>query len=273
VIAAVTSVALTAPTTARGTTLIATVTVTSGGNPAIAGTVSFYDGTTLLGTEPLSNGIASLNVGVLSSGSHSFSAAFSGGDTFSTSGSTLVVSTDGPWVTSVSRYGFHAQPTYLLIRFNGLLDLTSAQNPRNYQILGPAGHRIVVISAVYDSATDTVTLVPAGRLNVHWKYRLTVVGNDPSGLTSPSGVLLDGAGNGQPGSDYVTSLTWRNLAGRAGTLPTLGLVDAANLRAITSQTSAHHAQSKSHRSAVDHILAEGSLHVSPGHRALHRNRH
>ena len=232
-----TSTTLTASTTAQGTMLTANVVVTSPGNPPIVGTVSFYDGGTLLGTVPVSNGVATLNVGTLSPGSHSFSAVFSGGGTFSASESSLVVSTDGPRVTSVLRYGFHWQPTYLLVNFNGPLDPTSAQNPSNYQILGPSGHRITVVSAIYDSATHTVTLVPAERLNIHRRYRLTVNGTAPFGLTNPSGELLDGAGNGHPGSNYVTSVTWRNLAGRASKLPTLGLVHAARPRPARTQTS------------------------------------
>ena len=61
--------------------LIANVVVTSPGNPPIVGSVSFYDGTTLLGTEPVSNGVATLSAGSLSPGSHSFSTVFSGGGT------------------------------------------------------------------------------------------------------------------------------------------------------------------------------------------------
>ena len=53
---------LTAATTVQGTTLTATVVITSPGSPPIVGTVAFYDGSTLLGTEPVANGVASLNV-------------------------------------------------------------------------------------------------------------------------------------------------------------------------------------------------------------------
>lgn len=120
-------------------------------------------------------------------------------------------------MTGVLRYGFHEQSTYLLLDFNGPLDSSPAQNPLNYQILGPCGHRIRVVSAIYDSASDTVTLVPAERLKLHRRYTLRVHGKAPSGLASPSGILLDGAGNGHPGTDYVASITWRNLSGRAGT--------------------------------------------------------
>ena len=63
VVPAVTSTTLTASTTAQGTTPIANVVVTSPGNPPVVGSVSFYDGSTLLGTEPVSNGVATLSVG------------------------------------------------------------------------------------------------------------------------------------------------------------------------------------------------------------------
>ena len=99
VIPAVTSVTLTASTTAQGTTLTANVVVTSPGNPPIVGTVSFYDGSTLLGTVPVSNGVATLNVGSLSAGSHSFSCRFLRRWDFLDEHSSLVVSTDGPRVT------------------------------------------------------------------------------------------------------------------------------------------------------------------------------
>ena len=269
VVAAVTSTTLTASTTAQGTTLTANVVVTSQGNPSIVGTVSFYDGTTLLGTEPVSNGVAILNVGSLSPGSHSFRTVFSGGGTFSESTSSLVVSTEGPQVTGLRRYGFHWQPTYLLLNFNGPLDPTSAQNPLNYQVLGPGGHRITVVSAIYDPATQTVTLVPAERLNIHWKYSLTVNGAAPSGLTNPSGVPLDGSGKGQVGSNYVTSITRRNLVGKASKLPTYYLVHQAPPPPGITLTSPQHAKVAApkytkvalHAAAVDHLLVTKSLRV------------
>ena len=216
VIQAVTSTTLSGSTSSQGTTLTANVVVTSPGNPPVVGTVSFYEGDTLLGTETVTNGVATLNLGALSPGSHSFRAVFSGGGTFSTSDSSLVVSTDGPQVTGVLRYGFHMQPTYLLLDFNGPLDPARLRTRRIIEIVGPGGHQIRVVSAIYDSATHTVTLVPAERLNIHRRYRLTINGTTSSGLTNPSGTLLDGVGNGEPGSDYVTSITWRNLSGRAG---------------------------------------------------------
>jgi large repetitive protein len=285
VIAAVTSTTLTASTSPQSTTLIANVVVTSPGNPPVVGFISFYDGAALLGSEPVSNGVATLNLATLSPGMHSFKAVFSSNGTFSASEASLVVSTDGPQVTHLLRYGFHWQPTYLLLYFNGPLDPTSAQNPANYQILGPSGHRITVVSAIYDSASHTVTLVPAERLNFHRRYCLTVNGVAPSGLTSPSGFLLDGAGNGHAGSNYVTTITWKNLAGRASKLPTLSLVHTAPPPPAKAQTlphhtkvtlhsaaearprpakvqmSPHHAKVTLHSAAVDHPLVTNSMHL------------
>ena len=66
------------PPPPQGITLTASVVVTSPGSPPVVGNVSFYDRGTLLGTAAVSNGVAILNVGSLSPGSHSFSADFSG---------------------------------------------------------------------------------------------------------------------------------------------------------------------------------------------------
>jgi hypothetical protein len=161
----------------------------------------------------------------------------------------------------VLRFGFHVQPTYLLLSFNGVLDPATAQNPVNYQILGPSGHGIKVVAAAYDSATHTVTLVPTERLNIHRRYFLTVNGAAPAGLSNPAGVFLDGAGNGQPGTNFVTTITCRNLAGRASKLPTLGLVRGAPPRPTNSLTLPHSKIVSLHIAAVDHLLMTEALRV------------
>jgi Bacterial Ig-like domain (group 3)/Right handed beta helix region/Periplasmic copper-binding protein (NosD) len=264
VVPATTSTSFSSTTSPQGTTLTADVVVTSPGNPPIGGTVSFYDNGTLLGTAPVTGGVATLNVSSLPAGAQALSAVYSGTATLAGS-SSPVAPTDGPLVTDVARYGFHDQATYLLLSFNGPLDLASAQNALNYKIVAPDGRRIAVASAIYDSATDTVTLLPSERLNIHRRYRLTVNGTADPGVMNPAGVLLDGANNGKPGSNFVASLTWRNLAGRASTLPTLGLVDAARQQAVRAQTALRHAEAKLHGAAVDHVLAQISLHGSSHH--------
>jgi parallel beta-helix repeat protein len=265
VISNTTTTTLTSTTTSQGTTLFANVVVTSPGDSSASGTVSFYEGTTLLGTEPLVNGVASLNVGALPAGAGTFTAVFSGGVTSASSQGSLVISTDGPKVTAVARYGFHDQSTYLMLSFDSSLTPALAETVSNYVIIGPGGHRMKVASAIYDPATNTVTLVPAERLSIHKSYRLTVNGEAPSGLTNLAGLLLDGSATGQPDGNFVTSLTWRSLAGRAKQLPTLGMVHAAARAAAAVEASRQLDHANAQAAAVDHLLARVSVHVRGGH--------
>jgi Bacterial Ig-like domain (group 3)/IPT/TIG domain len=276
-------------------TFTATFTTTEVGTDPLTGTVAFYDGTTYLGTVPLTgkaglsnsvaspmvSGTASLSTSSLAAGRNSITAVYSGDANYSVITAPPVsvqvvpavtkVTLDGPQVMSVARYGYHDQKTYLVIYFNDPLDPTSAENIANYTIAGPVhepghpSHRIHVGSAIFDSATNSVTLVPTARINIHQTYTLTINGTTPSGVTNTSGLLLDEVGNGQPGRNNVTSLTWRNLAGRARTLPTLGLVDAARVSNAIAKTSTQHIHTTLHTAAVDHLLETGSLRGTKHH--------
>nr|WP_303652775.1 Ig-like domain-containing protein [Paludisphaera mucosa] len=208
---ATTSTTLKAVTTGGGTTLVSTVVVTSPGNPPLSGTVSFYDGNTLLGTSTLVDGVASLALGVSPAGSHTYSALFSGGGTSSASATSVAVTTGGPQIIGLSRYGFHARSTVLILYFGAPLDASGAQDVSNYIITDGRGRRIAVSSATYDPATLTVALRPSSRLNIHNAYGLTVIGTGSAGLRAVSGVPLDGAGNGGSGTNFVTRITWTAL--------------------------------------------------------------
>jgi hypothetical protein len=81
----------------------------------------------------------------------------------------------------------------------------------DYQIIGPSGRRIAIDSAVYDATDHTVTLHPRDRLSIHRHYRFTVRDVRSGALSDPTGDPQGGADSGQSGSDYVTTLTWRNL--------------------------------------------------------------
>ena len=70
---------------------------------------------------------------------------------------------------------------------------------------------IPLVAARYNPAADAVTLAPSRRLPLRGTYQLTVVGTPPGGLTDASGVFLDGAGNGQPGSNFVTIINHSSL--------------------------------------------------------------
>ena len=247
--------------------LTANVVVTSPGNPPVVGTVAFYDGTTLLGTEPVANGVATLNVLALAAGVHHFSAVFTGDGAVSTSQASLVISTANPTVNSVVRYGFHSQPTYLLLKFSTPLNPESAEDLSNYSLVGPM-HRegvhsgsVQIGSAVYDPAAQTVTLALVGRWNIHLRWQLTVNGTPPGGVKGPSGAMLDGTARGgsvsvtTAGSNYVTTISMRSLAGRASKLPTLGLANSVS-----------EARSRAHAAAVPPSIRRGQpFRLAPWH--------
>jgi hypothetical protein len=98
-----------------------------------------------------------------------------------------------------------------VLTFDKPLDAASAQNVRNYRLLNPHGRAGRIAFAAYNPAKLTVTLFPALRLDLHRSYQLTVVGKPPNGVRDTTGKLLDGAGTGQPGSNFVTEVTSANL--------------------------------------------------------------
>ena len=111
----------------------------------------------------------------------------------------------------VQRYGIHWMPTTLVLYFNQALDPARAQDVQEYQLVDPHGHDVAITAADYDPTTDTVTLHLSQRINFHRRYKLTVDGASPSGLTDSQGVLLDGKATGHPSSNYVTTVDRRDL--------------------------------------------------------------
>ena len=114
-------------------------------------------------------------------------------------------------LTNVQRFGVHLQPTLIVLTFNTPLNPATAQNVANYQIFGPTDSKhpasIPIISAVYNPATDMVTLHLGARLQVHHPYRLTI-----NGIVNSTGSLLVGS-NGVAGSTNATTLDRSQLSG------------------------------------------------------------
>ncbi len=126
------------------------------------------------------------------------------------------MSTTGPTVTNLQRFGFHNQPTIFVLTFNEGLNAASAQNINNYTLVpivnGTAGTPIPLSSAVYDATNNTVTLSPANTVYLFAQYQLTVNGTSPSGVTDTSGNFLAGA-NGASGTNFVQTFGQEILAG------------------------------------------------------------
>jgi virginiamycin B lyase len=123
------------------------------------------------------------------------------------------VKSNGPQVTSVRRFGFHAQPTRLVLTFSEPLDAGRADDPNNYQIVAlKAPHRgIRIKTAVYDRVAESVTLTPVHSLNLHNLFRLTVIGNAPNGVTDTAGNPLYAVSDGVPTMDFVAIVSAADL--------------------------------------------------------------
>ena len=164
------------------------------------------------------NDQAVLTLSSLTAGAHTITATYNGGPSFASSSALApltetVDSTAGvpPEITRVERYGYHMHPTFLVLFFNEELDPARAQDRHNYRIIGPSGQHIGVKAAFYNATTQTVTLGPDQLIDFHHNYRLIVNGKGSSGVDDGHETLLDGIGDGDPGSNYVTTLNWRNL--------------------------------------------------------------
>jgi len=265
-----TVVVASSPTATTGQPITFTASVARQHGVTPTGTVTFLDGQRPLGSSALdASGQATLPVSTLGVGSHTITAVYGGDATFAGSSSTVAnvvispASADGPRVTGLVRYGFHAQPTIFVLSFNGPLDPARAENPLNYTLVGPVGglgrggKPLAIGEAIYDAAARTVTLLPVHGLNVHGRYTLRIHGTGPLGVAGPTGLSLDGAGTGQAGSDYVTTFGRSILVGaaRAYSVPIPGRVEQVATRRRTT-------------AAVDSLLNSGELHVQ-SHRAGH----
>ncbi len=126
-----------------------------------------------------------------------------------------IVSTP-PQVTSLQRFGFHAQQTQLMLTFSEDMNAATVQDLSNYSLaaIGPHHSRSVrIVSATYDTANRTATLTASHPLPLRLRYQLTVNGSTPTGLANTDHVLLDGAGTGAEGSDYQREFGREILAG------------------------------------------------------------
>ena len=128
-------------------------------------------------------------------------------------------------MVSLARYGYHEQPTYLVIYFDGSLDPSSSQKASNYKVVGPIkrpGSHKLVTSAKYDAANDTVTLAFKRRFNLHYHYRLIIKGSGPSGITSTANIPLNATAATEPGRNDVVRFGPKILAGPASLRTSFG---------------------------------------------------
>jgi hypothetical protein len=257
-----TTLSATASSSAAGQAVVFTAMVSGpAGAVAPSRTVTFLDGTTTLGTGTLNaSGVATFTTRSLAPGAHAITASYGGDENYLSSTSAAVTeqvnaspaATPAPTVLNVQRFGFHDQPSVLVLTFSAALDPSRAQDPGCFTVTG-GGRTFAVTTAVYNPSAHSVTLRFGRFLNVHHHYKITVDGTTPDGLTSASGVALDGTSTGRPGSDYVQSIGMGILAGRASSA---GVSLATINTPSRSVVPAH---------AVDALLAAGHVAVVRRH--------
>jgi virginiamycin B lyase len=108
-----------------------------------------------------------------------------------------------PVVTRLNRIGLHQQPPRIVLAFSAAMNPGTVQNINNYIITGLNGRRVGIEGVLYDASNRTATLFTQRPISLYLPYRLTVIGTGPTGVAAATGQLLDGNGNGQPGSNFV----------------------------------------------------------------------
>jgi hypothetical protein len=179
-------------------TLTATISVPSGDTAPSEGTVTFYDGTTPLGSEPVSQGTASLTLTRLGVGSYSITASYQGDANYasSTSGAQADSAQSILPVAGLSYPGG--------IAVDGQGDVFIADSKANDVVeLSANGKNSVIASGLSDPlglAVDNagdVFVVENGNsrvVEVPFPYNTTPE-TIFSGLLDPFGVAVNGAGN------------------------------------------------------------------------------
>jgi uncharacterized repeat protein (TIGR01451 family) len=172
-----------------------------------------------------------------------------------------------PTVVSLERLGYHAGPTTLSLRFSAPLDPATAVDLHNYRLFevlkGGRREAIRIKSATYDPSSRTVTLAPAHQLYLFGHYQLAVNGKSPTGVSDVYGNLLDGAGTGRPGSNYVRKFGSEVLVGQSPPAgPRAAKAHAAATKAHAAVAKAHAAATKTHAAAAKAHAAATKTHAA-----------
>jgi hypothetical protein len=210
-------------------TLTAAVSAADG-NAATGSVIFFADGQALGPAVSLAvvNGqdIATFTTSLTTAATYELSAQYQGSSTYSGSLSNTIADvvspvtqpvpqpTTGPAVVSVDWLGNHSTSTTIVLQFNQALDAGPAQTTSNYTILtkglhgqfGKGSKHVALKSAIYNAATQTVTLRASRPLRVGQRYELTLKGAVSGGLSDIGGIMLDAVSKGSQGRNFVAVL-------------------------------------------------------------------
>ena len=220
VTAASTTITLVASPTATqyGDPVTLTATVTSGAT----GTVSFYDGSVLLGTGAVSNGVATLTTTTLVAGTHTITAVYNGDATYASSQS-------GPATVTVAKKTAPGGGAALTITVqNASREYNTADPQFNYVVTGTLvngdTYATAVIGTPVYSSTDTAAS-PAGStfpINLSGlssaNYLIAVVPGTLTIVTAPTTTTLTTSTASAQYGDPVTLTATVAPSGATGTV-------------------------------------------------------
>jgi hypothetical protein len=111
--------------------------------------------------------------------------------------------TTPPEVSVLSWNGTSHAITSIALAFDAPLNSALATDGANYRLISAKGQIIGLRAISYSSATDSVTIIPTAPLGMNQYFQIVVLGTGPTAIRDIAGNILDGAGNGVPGSNYV----------------------------------------------------------------------
>ena len=116
-----------------------------------------------------------------------------------------------PQVTGLTWTGSSQAISNLTLSFTAPLDPNEATNPANYHLVNlSSGGNVPIASIQYNSASFSVTIVPASPLPSGQYEQIRVVGTGPTAIRDIAGNILSGNGSGTAGSDYVATFAQGN---------------------------------------------------------------
>jgi hypothetical protein len=143
----------------QSVTFTATVAATAPGAGNATGSVSFFDGTTQIGTGNLSAGVATLTTSTLSAGSHSITAVYSGDSSFVTSTSSAVSQVVNPGAANTPTFGTPTSTadgfTVQIINYNGSFTYAETATVGSVSINGTG---FLTVAGVLPNTSSTVTI-------------------------------------------------------------------------------------------------------------------
>ncbi len=109
-----------------------------------------------------------------------------------------------PEVSQLNWSGSAHSITSINLTFDAPLNSALATDAANYELIGATKGQVISFGApAYNPVTHTVTIVPSAPLASNQYFEIEVLGTGPTAIRDIAGNILDGAGNGAPGSNYV----------------------------------------------------------------------